>query len=456
MIVNGVTLPDIPAEVLEQYPYSETPEAEYAERYSILGSILVGTARQIMRLTDSTEKVKPEEFEPKLEGINIQLQELTVTATEEVQTITPPSGIYGFSKVIVEAVEDSGGTGGGGTGEGGDDDTSGGAAENTTFGDEYTEEEVETGLYDYSGGTDENPSYIPEIPDGKYKMLFNMKLKAGKTFRYSHNGESYDLKSDYDVYVYSVYRWVISDDGKTRYNHFSVIVCSGTSEVFLYNKKTSVESWGQAIETDVKYGDNYYKAIYGSSGHSSYVEIEPNYGVSGIPFFNLGKVSTTGYEAFEAFTTAGDSGKDQFIAFVSDSPIYYDGNTITNADGSPMTIYQCNSADTNTWEEIGTTDGTGYPVGGNTRVWNSHDVYDLSGESVTFSASDAPIAETKTEMVGNPVERNETYTIDGNTMNSLVSTAQKITGSQNPLTPDQATNALEEYYNQPRAEELTF
>ena len=92
-------------------------EPEYAERYSILGSILVGTARQIMRLTDSTEKVKPEEFEPKLEGINIQLQELTVTATEEVQTITPPSGVYGFSKVIVEAVEDSGGTGSGGEGD---------------------------------------------------------------------------------------------------------------------------------------------------------------------------------------------------------------------------------------------------------------------------------------------------------------------------------------------------
>jgi hypothetical protein len=47
----------------------EEPEAEYAERYSILGSILVGTARQIMRLTDSTAKVKPEEFETKLEGV---------------------------------------------------------------------------------------------------------------------------------------------------------------------------------------------------------------------------------------------------------------------------------------------------------------------------------------------------------------------------------------------------
>ena len=51
-------------------PVPEEPEKpEYAERYSILGSILVGTARQIMRLTDSTEKVKPEEFEAKLESV---------------------------------------------------------------------------------------------------------------------------------------------------------------------------------------------------------------------------------------------------------------------------------------------------------------------------------------------------------------------------------------------------
>lgn len=109
------------SEPLSEFPEEpeepEAPETQYAERYSILGSILVGTARQIMRLTDSTTKVKPEEFEPKLEGINIQLQELTVTATEEVQTITPPSGVYGFSKVIVEAVEDSGGAGSGGEGD---------------------------------------------------------------------------------------------------------------------------------------------------------------------------------------------------------------------------------------------------------------------------------------------------------------------------------------------------
>lgn len=133
--------------------YEET--ASKPTRYSIATAILDAVARQIMRLTDSTEKVKPEEFEPKLEGINIQLQELTVTATEEVQTITPPSGVYGFSKVIVEAVEDSGGTGGGGTGEGGDGGDTGNDyldADNVSFGYEEVEVEVPTGNYTYSSG----------------------------------------------------------------------------------------------------------------------------------------------------------------------------------------------------------------------------------------------------------------------------------------------------------------
>lgn len=46
------------------------PEEEVKPpRYSIATSILDGTARQIMRLTDSTAKVKLEEFEAKLESV---------------------------------------------------------------------------------------------------------------------------------------------------------------------------------------------------------------------------------------------------------------------------------------------------------------------------------------------------------------------------------------------------
>ena len=38
--------------------------------YSIASTILDAVARQIMRLTDSTEKVKPEEFEAKLASVS--------------------------------------------------------------------------------------------------------------------------------------------------------------------------------------------------------------------------------------------------------------------------------------------------------------------------------------------------------------------------------------------------
>lgn len=46
----------------------ESP-APKPSRYSIATAILDAVARQIMRLTDSTEKVKPEEFEAKLESV---------------------------------------------------------------------------------------------------------------------------------------------------------------------------------------------------------------------------------------------------------------------------------------------------------------------------------------------------------------------------------------------------
>lgn len=44
----------------------DVPASPSANRYSIAKAILDAVARQIMRLTDSTEKVKPEEFEGKL------------------------------------------------------------------------------------------------------------------------------------------------------------------------------------------------------------------------------------------------------------------------------------------------------------------------------------------------------------------------------------------------------
>lgn len=48
---------------------SATPAEPSPTRYSIAKAILDAVAKQIMRLTDSTAKVKPEEFEAKLESV---------------------------------------------------------------------------------------------------------------------------------------------------------------------------------------------------------------------------------------------------------------------------------------------------------------------------------------------------------------------------------------------------
>lgn len=62
---------------------SSAPVAPSPTRYSIAKAILDAVARQIMRLTDSTAKVKPEEFEAKLasvsKGSSLQIGRATTT-----------------------------------------------------------------------------------------------------------------------------------------------------------------------------------------------------------------------------------------------------------------------------------------------------------------------------------------------------------------------------------------
>ena len=293
----------------EQEP--EEPETQYAERYSILGSILVGTARQIMRLTDSTKKVKPEEFEPKLEGINIQLQELTVTATEEVQTITPPSGVYGFSKVIVEAVEDSGSTGGGGTGEGGDD-ISYPSASGTTFGTESVVTEKETGNTKYG---DETLQTVPNDNAYAYTIIYT--------------------NSDKSVY------WA---------DHYAA-----------------------PLRLTLISGNKYYFVL------------------------------------------------DENSAFVS---------------------YKCEG--NNGWKMV----SSGSKNAGNTISYSyvlwANFPFVKNGETVQEFPEAVPEMETTIEE--RPVEREDSYIIGSDDLNAMISAAQKITGSVDPMTPGEAAEALEEYY----------
>ena len=329
MIVNGVkwanhdimngspTATDIYFPNSEPKEEPEEPETQYAERYSILGSILVGTARQIMRLTDSTEKVKPEEFEAKLEGINIQLQELTVTATEEVQIITPPSGVYGFSKVIVEAVEDSGGGTGGGTGgDGGEDGEESDpilSGDNIAFGVEYVVETKPTGF-----GT-------------------------------------YTYKSD------------ASEVAKT---------------------------------------------------------------------FNGPAIPVSGYCIVWYFGP-------QLFLYVSPSPFIYNGKFVPS-DGSKVTEYK---ADSNTSPFVATGNTLSY-VTNKTIMWNNHDIYSADGSYIVNVKDDDFVEKVTETIVEKPIDYDPTYTISGESLSNIITLAQKTTGSQEPMTLDEAYAALDEYFKQ--------
>ena len=289
----------------------EEPEETKPPRYSIATAILDAVARQIMRLTDSTKKVKPEEFEPKLEGINIQLQELTVTATEEVQTITPPSGVYGFSKVIVEAVEDSGTGGGGGTpgegGEGGEDGDQIHSGDFVGFGNEYVEEEVETGMYQYPSGFTVPP--LPAIPGGGYKILIQRSS--------------------------NVYRAFVADGAFSRNGYY------------LSTATWPIKIYGYTVDESADW--EYIGEDYTEIGLSSY---------------------------------------------------------------GPL-------------------------------VWTSHDI----GGNWPMAASGSPTPETVTTIVKKPVEYDAEYKISGESLNNIITLAQDVTGTKEPMTLDEAYAALDKYFN---------
>lgn len=255
------------------FPNSETPETEYAERYSVLGSILVGTARQIMRLTDSTKKVKPEEFEAKLESVE---------------------------------------KGGGGTGGEGGDDISYPSASGTTFGTESVVTEKETGNTKYG---DETLQTVPNDNAYAYTII--------------------TTNSDKSVYWADHYAAPLS-----------LTLISGNKHYFYLDEKS---------------------------------------------------------------------------AFVS---------------------YKCEG--NNGWKKVSSgSKNAGTTVSYSNVLWASFP-FVKNGETVQEFPEAVPEMETTIEE--RPVEREDSYIIGSDDLNAMISAAQKITGSVDTMTPGEAAEALEEYY----------
>lgn len=77
--------------------------------------------------------------------------------------------------------------------------------------------------------------------------------------------------------------------------------------------------------------------------------------------------------------------------------------------------------------------------------FSTYDILKTNGD--IYMAAGTPEMETTVTSVEKPLERDETYTIEGNTLNELVALAQKVTGTNAPMTPEQAIEALDKYAN---------
>lgn len=393
-------------------------------------------AEAIRAKTGKEGTLKPAQMAQELNDLNIDLEEAYITPTTEQQEILPGPEFYGFSRILVDAAPESGGD-------------SYSSADDLTFGDDYTEEEIETGLLDYSSGTDEDAIGLPAIPDGAHQILLR-KANVGTSLRYYYYDVLREVETDVPASIYCAGGHVDQGDGYLGCS-WSVFIYSESSG--RYRAKADGGEW-----YSWKPFEGLQQLLNVGSGHNADKECHLRDTLSGIVKYDCGTFSSLEALA-EAMASYGATAKeergDTFIALVSSSQITFDGMNVGNVDGSPMTIYECTSEDRSTWKEIGQTDGS-YSADGYALTWNSHDLLDSTGENVTYEASEAPVAETELATVAKPTDRNETYTIDGNSVNAMVSAAQKITGTQESMTPEEAANILNDYYSGPTAEDEVF
>lgn len=396
---------------------------EGAELYRIQREDLEAIGDQVRRLCalEETDTMGPVRMAQELENLNIELEEVYVSATTEEQVITPSEGYYGISKVIVEAVDDDHGGGEGGEGDEIID------AGDVSFGDEYTE----TGRFDYGDSPDGTENVFSEIPAGAYQLI----LRAGLKPRYVHyinlNGVQYLYEADEPIYVYFAHGQYRKQTDNSVTNGWRLCVASNAYTVYHTNLSTGQKS---------SFACNGETAL-----HRGWEE-RPQ--ISGAPYYEVGLHQYEGY-MMNAMAEIGNSAlsgggtsseQDSIFLIVSDSQLYSDGTNITNADGSVYTVYKYDY-DTDTWEVFEETSGP-YSIGSMEIVWTSHPISDSTTGETAINGSNPPKADTESS----PGAYDDEYIISGESVNSLIAAAQKITGTTDRMTVEEATRVLEEYY----------
>jgi hypothetical protein len=95
-----------------------------------------------------------------------------------------------------------------------------------------------------------------------------------------------------------------------------------------------------------------------------------------------------------------------------------------------------------------------YSYGSDTTESGNHATYDIIWANFSLENSDGetalefaePTPETETVTTTRPVDYEDKYVIGGESLNDLISIAQKITGTTESMTVEEATKVLEDYY----------
>ena len=395
--------------------------------YRIYGGWLNSMGNQARRLGNVSGALKPGEMETVFSGAT--LEPLTVTPTTEEQTFTPESPCIGFSVVTVEAAPDTGG---------GDivEPETYPDAENTTFGNETVETPVGTGKYDYGDRADGTANVFPGIPSGNYQMLIRSTVKVGTEFYVVRDGVQYKITLSVPGVLY--YHYSSYGSATRTYMWGATFFSNQYATASVKNLSTGTTR----SRSSVACTDGYYGIIWPDATSEMVI--------SGIPFYELGyfiyeaerttAIQELGASLFNGETSSED---DEIFSLVSSSPFTTNGTFISNEDNTPITVYKYN-AETDTWDAYQTATDGNFSVGTFEIIWTNSDMTDATTGEVTNEASSPAIEETETQTVTRPMEREETYTIGGATLNALGAVTQRITGVA-ASTPSGMVSALENY-----------